>query len=119
VTINQMEFNDQNRVEGPFAGRNYLERATNALIDSIRKNNSYLSPGSGSGRQAKVAGRNALILQLSGVSPATNSREIVALQTVRVQNESILYCLYISQEKGAKQILPVFQDIANSMQILK
>lgn len=119
VIINQMDYDDRNRTNGPFAGRNYLERATNALIDSIRKNNNYLNPRSDSIRQTRVAGRNALLMQLSGISPSTGTKEIVAIQTLSIQDRSILYCLYISQEEGTKEILPVFQDIANSLQILK
>jgi len=117
VILNRMDYSDRKKVEGPFRGSSFLERATNALVASIRDSNRYLNVGERSARYTRAAGRESLMVQLSGISPATGAREIVAIHTIRLNGNKLLYSLYIAPESRINDFLPAFQKMADSLQI--
>lgn len=94
-----------------------LEDATEALITQIVQSNNYLKRESNAARRVSVDGVRGLSVSLSGRSPVTEQQERVVLVTRPVEDNRLMYLLFISPERDYDDFQPAFDGIASSFRV--
>ena len=102
---------------GPYAGRDELERVSNELIQSLLGSNDYLRFIRGSDREEMADGERALSIVLSGRSPVTRELERVKVLTRRLSDEKLLYLLFIAPERRYAELEHIMDRIVSSLSI--
>ena len=98
-------------------GNATLEDATNDLIAQIQQSSPHLQAQSGSGQRVRMSGGTALAAVLRGNNPATRVAERVTVVTRQLADEHLLYLLFITPDREARNYQPVLEAMVNSMQI--
>lgn len=94
-----------------------LSDATNDLVNSITQSNPYLRVVSGSGREARLAGRNGLAVTLTGRSPVYGRDERVTLFTRAMDDGDIYYFFFISPNDEYRNYSRTFERMLGSLTI--
>jgi hypothetical protein len=94
-----------------------LSEATNDLVNSIMQSNPYLRVVSGSGHEARLAGRNGLAVTLAGRSPIYGRDERVTLFTRAMDDGDIFYFLFISPNDEYRDYSRTFERMLRSLRI--
>ncbi len=94
-----------------------LEDATESLLAQILESNNYLKRERNSTRRVSVDGVRGLTVSLSGRSPVTEQQERVVLVTRGLDDDRLIYLLFISPEQDYDTLQPVFDDIASSFRV--
>ncbi len=94
-----------------------LESATEALLAQIVQSNSYLKREGNAARRVSVDGGRGLTVSLSGISPVTELQERVVLVTRLLDDNRLIYLLFISPERDYQNFQPTFDDIASSFRV--
>jgi len=94
-----------------------LESATESLLAQILESNNYLKRDRNSTRRVSVDGARGLSVSLSGRSPVTEQQERVVLVTRPIDNNRLIYLLFISPERDYDDLQPVFDNIASSFRV--
>jgi hypothetical protein len=101
----------------PVRGRGSLVEATNDLVNSILQNNPHLRVVGGSQQRGRIDQRNARTVTLMGRSPVTGRDERVEVYTRALNEENILYVLFISPNNEARNYSPTFDRMLQSLDI--
>jgi beta-barrel assembly-enhancing protease len=107
------------KTDGPFRGRDRLEKSTNALLVNLRQNNPYLQVGADSAKRSLMDGASSLQVLLSGKSPTTGKTEKVDVHTREVPGGGLLYLLFITQDEQPAQISDAQGRILKSLKVKK
>jgi hypothetical protein len=94
-----------------------LSEATNDLVNSILQSNPYLRVVSGARREARLAGRNGLMVTLQGRSPIYGRDERATLYTRAMEDEDIFYLLFISPQDDYRDYSRTFERMLKSLSI--
>lgn len=94
-----------------------LAEATNDLVNSIIQSDPHLRAVSGSGREARLAGRNGLAVTLAGRSPIYGRDERVTLFTRAMDDGDIFYFLFISPNDEYRAYSRTFERMLRSLTI--
>jgi len=94
-----------------------LEQATEKLVAQILQSNNYLRQDRNSTRRVSIDGARGLSVSLSGQSPATEQQERVVLVTRPLEDNRLVYLLFISPERDYDDFQPAFDDIASSFRV--
>jgi Zn-dependent protease with chaperone function len=94
-----------------------LEQATDDLVAQISQSSGYLKPVRGSGKRIKLDGGNALAATLVGKSPLTGQNERVTIVSRGLDDDHLIYMLFITPEKDAKAYNGVLNSMVSSMQV--
>jgi Zn-dependent protease with chaperone function len=100
-----------------YSGNISLEDATNDLLGQVRQNSPHLRVISGSTQRFNLDGGPALSASLRGTNPNTGINERVTAVTRQLGDGHLLYLLFVTPEKDARNYAPVMQAMVNSMQI--
>jgi Zn-dependent protease with chaperone function len=98
------------------AGSRDLRSATDAYINALLQNNSYLQ-AQGGYRQTRVDGRTALALNLRGVSKVTGQEEVVTVYTSMLRNGALFYLINVAPQTQYSSYTHAFQTMLNSVQL--
>jgi beta-barrel assembly-enhancing protease len=105
--------NSRSLISGPTT----LEDATNDLLAMLQQSSPYLRVASGSGQRVRMANGNALAATLRGTDPNTGVAERVTVVTRKLHDDHLIYMLFITPERDAKNYSSVLNAMVNSMQI--
>lgn len=94
-----------------------LEQATDDLVSQISQSSGYLKPVRGSGRRFTLDGGSALAATLAGKSPLTGQTERVTIVTRQLDDDHLIYMLFITPERDAKAYNAVLNQMVSSMQV--
>ena len=104
-------------VSWPFRESGELERSGNLLIHSLIAGNDYLRSVSRSTRKHLAAGKRALSVELSGLSPLTGEAERAAVVLRRLPNNELVYLVFVSSEKRFSEIQHILKPVLSSLGI--
>jgi hypothetical protein len=110
-------FRDRRTGDGPFSGRDQLERASNDLIQSLLQANDYLGLLRRSAQEEMVDGERALSIVLSGRSPVTGELESVTVVTRGLPDGKLIYLLFIAPERRYAEVEQIMGSIVSSLSI--
>ena len=99
------------------SGRVTMQTATNDLIAQIRQASPHLRLISGSGQQLQVDGRTALAASLRGTNPNTRIDERVTLVTRALPDGHLMYMVFVTPERDARNYSSVLNQMVESMQV--
>lgn len=97
--------------------RTQLARATNDLLAEILRNNANLKMVPDSQRNDRINGEPALSVVLSGRSPVTRTEERVTLFTRELQDEHVIYALFIAPAEDYDGLRPAFERMVSSLRV--
>jgi len=100
-----------------YSGSISLQDATNDLLGQIQQNGPHLKAISGSTQRFNLSGGPALSASLRGTNPNTGINERVTAVTRQLGDGHLLYLLFVTPERDAKNYGPVLQAMVNSMEI--
>ncbi len=103
--------------DGPFSGRDQLERASNDLIQSLLQANDYLGLLRRSAQEEMIDGERALSIVLSGRSPVTGELESVTVVTRGLPDGKLIYLLFIAPERWYAELEQIMGSIVSSLSI--
>jgi hypothetical protein len=106
----------------PFGNQSYggnisLQDATRDLIAEIQRSSPYLQLASNTAQRVRLSGGNALAATLRGTDPVTGIDERVTVVTRQLSDEHLLYMLFITPEREARNYSRVLNAMVNSLQI--
>jgi beta-barrel assembly-enhancing protease len=93
-----------------------IEDATDQLVQQILQQNGQLKT-QGSGQTFKLNGRPARSLVLLGPSPIANETERDWLVTIRRDDGSLFYAVFVAPDRDFKQIQPTFEKMLRSVRL--
>jgi Zn-dependent protease with chaperone function len=100
-----------------YEGNVTIEQATNDLLGQIQSGNPNLRVINNSTQRFTVSGGRAVAVALRGVDPNTNINERVNVVTRQLEDGHLIYLLFVTPEKDAKNYAPVLQTMVNSLQV--
>jgi hypothetical protein len=100
-----------------YSGNITLQDATNDLLGQIQSNSPHLRVVSGSTQRFNLDGGPALSAALRGTNPNTGIQERVTAVTRQLGDGHLLYLLFVTPERDARNYAPLLQAMVNSMQI--
>ena len=98
-------------------GNSSLVRATNDLLGTILETNRELTMVRDSGRTNRLDGAPSLSVVLSGRSPVTRQEERVTLFTREVDDDHIIYALFIAAERDYERLNETFNRMISSLMV--
>ncbi|MFQ5739865.1 MAG: M48 family metallopeptidase [Acidobacteriota bacterium] len=108
---------DRPSSQGPFRGRDYLSRSSNALVSDLLRGNDYLRVQRRSSREELLDGAPALSVTLSGRSPVTDRGERVILFTRALPDDRLIYLLFILPEDRHHELDNLLRPILSSFSL--
>ncbi|HEV7570227.1 MAG TPA: M48 family metallopeptidase [Thermoanaerobaculia bacterium] len=102
---------------GGYMGNVSLLDATNDLIATVQRSSPYLREVSGSKKQLRVNGGNAISTALRGRDPNTNLDERITIVTRQLSDEHLVYMLFITPEREASRYSNVLNTMVSSLQV--
>jgi beta-barrel assembly-enhancing protease len=93
-----------------------LQQATQALLNSLAQGNPNLQQA-GRAQRVSFADRNGLAVQLRNTSDATGEPERIVVRTAMLQEGVLIYSVSVVPEREAQQYAPVFNRVAQSVEI--
>lgn len=93
---------------------NNLRQGTDALVNSLLQNNSYLRQQGGYQR-VTINGRQGLATQLAGRSPLLGQNEVVVVYTVPLGNGTLGYIVGVAPQNDYRVYQRTFNDVVNSV----
>jgi Zn-dependent protease with chaperone function len=108
------ESNDSDRL---VEGNSSLVRATNDLLGTILATNRELTMVRDSKRTNRLDGAPSLSVVLSGRSPVTRQEERVTLFTREVDDDHIIYALFIAAERDYERLNETFNRMISSLMV--
>lgn len=97
-------------------GNSNLRQGTEAFVNALLQNNSYLRQQSGYQR-VTIDGRSGLATQLSGRSPLLNQNEIVTIYTVPLRSGNLGYIVAVSPQGDYRVYQRTFNEVVNSINL--
>jgi hypothetical protein len=94
-----------------------LAEATNDLLREMMKANPSLKVVPDSQRNDTINGASALSVVLSGRSNSTGEEERVTLFTRQLEDEHVIYALFIAPAANYKDLKPTFQRMFSSLRV--
>lgn len=94
-----------------------LAAATNDLLGEIMKSNPNLKIVPDSQRNDRINGAPALSIALSGRSSSTGEQERVTLFTRQLEDEHVIYALFIAPAADYEDIKLTFQRMVSSLRV--
>jgi len=94
-----------------------LESATQDLIGQIQSTSPHLRTISNSAQRFKISGGNALAASLRGTNPNTGLQERVTLVTRQLEDDHLIYMLFVTPENDTKRYSSLLETMVNSLQI--
>jgi beta-barrel assembly-enhancing protease len=107
----------QRYLRGTNSGNVSLEDATDDLLNTIVGNSPYLRVINGSAQRMSLAGAPALTAALRGVDPATGINERVTVVTRQLNDEHLVYLLFVTPESDAGRYGNVINQMVRSIQV--
>lgn len=98
-------------------GRGELTEATNDLIDSVLQNNPHLDFARGSDRRGMNDGLGMITVTLTGLSPLTGRGERAQLYTRELDNEEIVYAIFVAPDDEYDEFRPAFGRMLRGLKI--
>jgi hypothetical protein len=92
-----------------------LKTLSDALVDSLRKENSHLQPR-GEAQRTTIAGREWLMTNLAGFSKITNRNETATIYSVLLRNGQMFFLIAVAPLEDMSSYQPTFQSVLNSVQ---
>lgn len=102
---------------GPFEGGSQLERAANDLVSELLRSNRYLEPVRRSTRRHRLDGEDAISVLLEGSSPATRDDERIMLVARELEDDHVIYTLFIAPERDWNKLTGLFEDMLKSLNV--
>ena len=96
--------------------RQRLQEATQDLLNQLSQNNSHLRV-SGSARPENIDGREGLSVLLTGDSPVTGKQERVQLFTRELNDQHVVYCLFIAPGESYGALNSTFERMIGSLRV--
>jgi Zn-dependent protease with chaperone function len=100
-----------------YEGRGTLTEATNDLVGQIRQASPHLGAIRGSSQRFNLDGGAALSVALRGTNPNTGIQERVTLVTRQLADRHLVYMLFVTPEREARNYGQVLQAMVRSMQV--
>ncbi len=97
-------------------GGNNHQQATQAFVNALLQNNSYLRRRGGY-RRVTIDRRPGLSTTLVGRSPLLNQNEIVNIYTVQLRDGSLAYIVGVAPQNDYQRYQRTFADVVNSVQL--
>jgi hypothetical protein len=97
--------------------RAYLEDATDDLVRTVMRANSYLQAEAGSARSETIDGAPGFSVVLSGRSPATGEDEQVTVFTRGLPDGHVVYAIAVAPAREAAALDPTFRRMVQSLRI--
>lgn len=94
-----------------------LRQETDAYIQGLLQNNTYLQAQSNNYSNGSMAGRSALARQFAGTSPITGKTEIVTIYTALLSNGDLFYLITVVPQSQASSYNSAFQNMIRSVKI--
>lgn len=94
-----------------------LDTATADLVAQMRSTSPHLKPVSGSTQRFNVSGGAALATALRGRNPNTNLDERITVVTRQLHDQHLLYMLFVTPERDARNYGPLLQAMVNSLEV--
>ena len=101
----------------PLEGRSNLVQATNDLLNTILRANPDMKLVEDSARNTKLDGEPSISVVLSGQSPVTRQAERITLFTREVDDDHIVYALFIAAERDYRGLNETFNRMISSLQV--
>ena len=98
-------------------GRGPLVEATNDLLNSLLQNNPYLGFVRASDRRSQVGAPQVITFTLNGRSPVTGRAERVQLYTSLLNDDHIIYALFVAPEEDYDECRHAFNQMLRSLRI--
>ncbi len=98
-------------------GNTSLARATNDLLGTILKTNPAMKMVRDSERRDRLDGAPSLSVVLSGRSPVTRQEERITLFTREVDDDHIIYALFIAAERDYERLNETFNRMISSLAV--
>ncbi len=98
-------------------GNTSLVRATNDLLGTILKTNPAMKMVRDSERRDRIDGAPSLSVVLSGRSPVTRQEERITLFTREVDDDHIVYALFIAAERDYERLNETFNRMISSLAV--
>ena len=98
-------------------GNSSLVRATNDLLGTILETNPELKMVRDSERTNRLDGAPSLSVVLSGRSPVTRQEERITLFTREVDDDHIIYALFIAAERDYERLNETFNRMISSLNV--
>ncbi len=99
-----------------YLGSVTMEDATDDLIAEIKKAEPYLKAIGRSKRSLNLRSGRALFASLHGVNPRTRVKERVTVVTHQLDDNHLIYLLFVAPERDAKIYSGTFNAMVNSLQ---
>ena len=100
-----------------YSGNVTLQDATNDLLGQIQQNSPHLRVVNGSTQRFNLDGGPALSAALRGTNPNTGINERVTAVTRQLGDGHLIYMLFVTPERDARNYSSVLQAMVKSMQI--
>lgn len=108
--------NHSGRRRPTYLGDVSIEDATNDLIEQIKKGDPHLKTMRRSMRSLALRSGRALSLSLRGVNPRTRIDERVTLVTHQLDDDHLVYLLFVVPERDVKAYLGTLDAMVGSLQ---
>lgn len=94
-----------------------IEDATNDLVAQIRQGSPHLRPIRGTSQQFNLSGGRALSVALGGTNPNTRIAERVTVVTRQLDDDHLIYLLFVTPEREVRQYASVLEAMVKSLQV--
>jgi hypothetical protein len=103
----------------PFdAGQDFsLQEATDDLVAQIRRSSPHLRESTGGEQRQQVDGARGLAVVLQGVSPVTGEQERVRVVTRELQDDHVIYALFVTPRDEASRLQSTFDRMVDSLRV--
>ena len=108
--------NRRYRDNQPFKGNTLIQISTNRFLQSLRRDNSYLSI-TRTYENDLLDGEKALRASLEGVSPLTGERELVEVFTRLLPNDQIICLIFIAPGQRHRELEELTDRVLSSLSI--
>jgi hypothetical protein len=99
------------------SGNVTLDSATQDLVTEIQRGGGYLQPVNRSTQRFRLSGGDALATSLRGRNPSTGVDERVTVVTRQLEDDHLVYMLFITPQRDASRYNEVLTAMINSMRI--
>jgi Zn-dependent protease with chaperone function len=94
-----------------------LESATDDLLGQIQQTSPYLRAIRNSTQRFNISGGTALAASLRGTNPNTRIQERVTVVTRKLEDDHLIYMLFVTPEREASQYANLLNAMVRSIQI--
>jgi predicted Zn-dependent protease len=94
-----------------------LEQASADLIAQIQRSSPHLRAVRNSTQKFQISSGAALATSLSGTNPNTRIPERLTVVTRQLQDDHLVYMLFVTPERDTRNYAPLLQAMVNSLQV--